>query len=117
MMNSMSVVETNQVDIVATRPGSSSVVLVVADHLPWNDVDEHLRSLQAKLNTYISFIESGQILRLEEPPIPPNPEVCIRVAMRYAPPPAAQEFFKKAGAVLAGIGVGLEQTVGSSTTH
>jgi len=112
----MSVSETDKVDIVATRPGSRSVVLVVADHLQWNDLDRHLLALQAKLNTYISFIESGQILRLEEPPIPKNPEVRIRIAMRYAPPPAAQDFFKKAGALLAGIGVGLEQSVDSTTT-
>ena len=113
----MSVSETDKVDIVATRPGSSSVVLVVADHLQWDDLDAHLLALQAKLNTYIAFIESGQIHRLEEPPVPPNPVLCIRVAMRYAPPPAAQEFFKKASAVLAGIGVGFDQSVDSSTNH
>jgi len=112
----MSVVEADKVDIVATRPGSTSVVLVVADHLPWDDLEEHLLALQAKLNTYIAFVESGQIHHLKEPPIPLNPEVRIRVAMRHAPPPAAQEFFKKAGAVLAGIGVGLDQSVDSSTT-
>jgi hypothetical protein len=113
----MSVVETNKVDIVATRPGSSSVVLVITDHLRWDDLDGHLLALQAKLNTYIAFIESGQIYRSEEPPIPTNPEGCIRVAMLHAPPPAAQEFFKKAGAVLAGIGVGFDQSMGTSATH
>lgn len=113
----MSVTEPGKVDIVATRPGSRSVVLVVADHLQWDDLDGHLLALQAKLNTYIAFIESGQISRIEEPPIPPNPEVRIRVAMRYAPPLAAQDFFKEAGAVLAGIGVGLEQSVDSAETN
>jgi len=112
----MSVVEADKVDIVATRPGSNCVVLVVTDHLRWDDLDAHLLALQAKFNTYIAFIESGQVYRLEKPPIPPNPEVRIRVAMRYAPPPAAQEFFKKASAVLAGIGVGLDQSVDSSAT-
>jgi len=110
----MSVVEADKVDIVATRPGSSSVVLVITDHLRWDDLDAHLLALQAKLDTYIAFIESGQLHRVEEPAIPPNPELRIRVAMRYAPPPAAQEFFKKASAVLAGIGVSLDQTVDRS---
>lgn len=113
----MSVTDVDRIDIVATRPGSNSVVLVLTDHLAWGDVDEHLRVLQAKLNTYIAFIESGQVHRLEEPPIPPNPAVRIRVAMRYAPPLAAQEFFARARAVLAGIGVGLDHSVDSSDTN
>jgi hypothetical protein len=69
-----------------------------------------------QLNTYIAFIESGQLLLVEKPPIPPNPELRIRVAMRHAPPPAAHEFFKKAEAVLAGIGVGFDQSVDLSAT-
>lgn len=113
----MSVTDVDRIDIVATRPGSNAVVLVVADHLPWDDLDEHLRVLQAKLNTYIAFIESGQLLQVEEPPIPANPDVRIRVVMRHAPPPAAHEFFKRAGAVLEGIGVGFDQSVELSATN
>ena len=110
----MSVTETDKVDIVATRPGSSSVLLVVTDHLRWDDLEGHLAALRAKLDTYVAFVESGQLHRLEEPPLPPNPEVRIRVAMRHAPPPAARAFFEESRARLAGIGVGLDQTVDSS---
>lgn len=113
----MSVTDVDRIDIVATRPGNDAVVLVVTDHLPWDDLDEHLRTLQAKLNTYIAFIESGQLLRVEERPIPANPEVRIRVAMRHAPPLAAHEFFEKAEVVLAGIGVGFDQSVDLSATN
>lgn len=113
----MSVSEADKVDIVASRPGSPCVVLVVADHLPWDDLAGHMTTLQAKLNTYIDFIESGQVRRLKEPPIPPNPELLIRIAMRHAPPPGAQEFFTKAAAVLASIGVGLEQRVDGAETN
>jgi hypothetical protein len=34
--------------------------LVICDHLSWQD-DEHLLTLQAKINRFCSFLESGEV--------------------------------------------------------
>ena len=41
-----------------------NVVLIISDHLEWGgkaEQGEHLQLLQDKLNTYVAFIESGEI--------------------------------------------------------
>ncbi len=43
-----------------------NVVLYVSDHLEWGEKaeqGEHLQLLQDKLNTYVAFIESGDLHR------------------------------------------------------
>jgi hypothetical protein len=102
----VTIVETDQIDIVATRPGTSAVRLVIADHLGWEDPDGHLGLLQAKLEAYLAFVESGQLHRLEAPPVPPAPEVAIELAVPSAPPEAAREFLERARAFLAERGIG-----------
>lgn len=107
----MSIDEANTVDIVAGRPDSDVVQLVIADHLAWDDLDTHTRQLQAKINTYVAFVESGQLSRLKEPPIPRLPIVYIVIAAQHAPPDAAAEFLDRARAFLATMEIGLEVKV------
>src|SRR5262245_44347869 len=56
----MTIADPNTIDLLATKPGSSEVQLIVTDHLDWDDVAAHCRLLQDKLNSYIGFIESGE---------------------------------------------------------
>jgi hypothetical protein len=107
----MSIDEPDTVDIVAARPDSNVVQLVIVDHLAWDDLDAHTRQLQAKINTYIAFVESGQLSRLKEPPIPRLPIVRIVIAAQHAPPDAAAEFLDRARAFLARMEIGLEVKV------
>ena len=62
----MSIVETKVVDIIAVPEWEpKNVILLITDHLKWGDKaqqGEHLLLLQEKINTYIAFIESGEIL-------------------------------------------------------
>ncbi|MGT2895227.1 DUF6572 domain-containing protein [Streptococcus entericus] len=39
---------------------STELLLMIADHLPWDDVLWHLELLQEKINAYLSFVASGQ---------------------------------------------------------
>lgn len=56
----MPVDEPNTIDIVA-QAANGDVSLVVSDHLDWGDSLEHQRILQAKLNAYLRFVESGEV--------------------------------------------------------
>jgi hypothetical protein len=56
----MSVNQTDTIDIIGTTPGGK-VALTISDHHFW-DEPLHLQLLQDKINAYLQFIESGQIL-------------------------------------------------------
>lgn len=59
----MSVDQINVVDFIGVDNSTGHVVLTITDHIEWIDGDsEHLLLLQEKLNTYLSFVESGEIL-------------------------------------------------------
>jgi hypothetical protein len=57
----MSVEQFDVVDIVSTDK-TGHVVLTIADHLDWSDSVAHQRTLQAKFNKYLAFVESGEVL-------------------------------------------------------
>lgn len=39
-----------------------SLILMLTDHLDWENEEDHLILLQDKINAYLGFIESGQYL-------------------------------------------------------
>jgi hypothetical protein len=80
----MSVLETGVIDI-CTMPEweAGKVILIIADHLGWEPAEEgeHLLLLQEKINTYIAFIESGEIH--EAVPAAVGKAPIIRVVGKY----------------------------------
>src|SRR6266540_2021756 len=61
-VGAMSISETDKIDVIGIDSASGDVILTVSDHLDWEDVGTHLLQLQEKLNTYLAFIESGEML-------------------------------------------------------
>ena len=58
----MTVEEVDKVDRIAFNRQNGDVLLVISDHLDWDESEgEHLLALQGKLNTYLEFVESGQL--------------------------------------------------------
>lgn len=113
----MSILEPHKVDIVATRPESAIVRLVIADHLDWGDVEGHSQLLQDKINTYLEFVESGQLSGMTHPPIPPSPDVRITLAMQHEPPVAAREFLSRVEEFLKGVGIKFELDLRRNTVN
>ncbi|MBK1707435.1 DUF6572 domain-containing protein [Halochromatium glycolicum] len=59
----MSIEQTDVVDFVSVNEAANEVVLTISDHLEWDgDTKEHLLLLQEKINSYLRFIESGELL-------------------------------------------------------
>ncbi|MHC8404027.1 DUF6572 domain-containing protein [Pseudomonas sp. TMB3-21] len=106
----MSVVDTKIVDIIAMPEWEpDSVVLVITDHLEWGDAaqqGEHLLLLQEKINTYIAFIESGELLESYSPAKGKNPK--IRINGLYALPQQGESFIDRVTEVLKGAGIEME---------
>jgi hypothetical protein len=101
----MSILQTEKIDIVATKPNSSEVKLVVSDHLDWSDVVGHFSLLQDKINTYIAFVESGQLERTKQPHMPVNPNVTIVLAVSREPTQEAMRLLGEVKVFLASINI------------
>ena len=99
----------NMVDIVATREDLDEVLLVIADHLEWHEVDKHLLTLQEKINRYLAFIESGELLR--KYPNAAGKKVRIDVALKHPLPPDGEQFFERARGIVEGAGFRLSWRV------
>lgn len=56
----MSITEKNKIDGMGKSKETNELVLLITDHMEWNEEYEHLIMLQEKINVYIDFIESKQ---------------------------------------------------------
>jgi response regulator RpfG family c-di-GMP phosphodiesterase len=100
----MGITDSGKVDIVASK--GTNVRLYAMDSLDWDDLDEHLMLLQAKLNTYISYVESGEVY--EHPSVVSTARVEIVVSFFHAPPLRAVEFLNHVKALAQGAGIPFE---------
>lgn len=88
---------------------SSKIVLAIADHLPWEgktEQGEHLLALQEKINTYVAFIESGEIYT--EIPGALGKSPIIRVQGKYELSEQGEMFIDQATEVLRQANIELE---------
>ena len=101
----MSVEETNTIDFTSIDKSTGNVVLTISDHLDWSDPFSHLFKLQAKLNSYLYFYESGEML--ESYPAAKGRRVAIEVVMKYDLGVCAEAvtFMEKAKGVIEGAGI------------
>ena len=81
------------VDIVAISATTGEAVLVIADHLQWDERNEHLLILQNKINAYLEGLDNGSIYAGW--PEAKNRKILIEVKAKYEPNQTAQRFFGK----------------------
>lgn len=95
----MSIEQSKVVDFVSIDPGSGDVYLTISDHLPWDHGEgEHLLLLQDKLNAYLRFIESGEMVK--EIPETKGRKVLIELVGQFPLSQKASVFFEKASAAV-----------------
>jgi hypothetical protein len=99
----MSLDNVEVVDATGTERDSGTVVLTIFDAWDWDDQRRHLLALQAKLNAYFGFVESGQIY--EADPAAAGRALRIDVVSRYPMPDAALTLLEKAATVASQLGV------------
>ena len=76
----MSIEDTKVIDFIGTEQ-DGAVVLTISDHLEWEDT--HIALLQEKINSYLAFIESGEIY--ETYPAGKDSEIKINVVFKHEP--------------------------------
>jgi len=101
----MAVDDPDVIDIISVAPGGS-VVLTISDHLDWIDSVGHQRILQAKINRYLAFVASGEILT-SYPDAFGRP-VVVEVVTQFEPDAQGRLFFQKVAAAIAQAGFAFE---------
>ncbi|HZU29007.1 MAG TPA: DUF6572 domain-containing protein [Bryobacteraceae bacterium] len=89
----MSIEQADVVDIISTDRATGHVVLTISDHLDWSDGTAHQLLLQNKLNRYVAFVESGEIL--ETYPDARGRSVDLRVVFQFPPDETGRAFLSK----------------------
>ncbi|WP_321868135.1 DUF6572 domain-containing protein [Paraburkholderia tropica] len=112
----MSISEENTIDFVAINAKENIVRLVATDHLEWVgdeclDLNEHLYLIQNKINTYLSYVEGGQLY--SEHPSAKALKCVIEIVFKYAPPIEAVRFLDKALPIIRGAGFDLVSSIGT----
>jgi hypothetical protein len=85
--------------------------MTVVDDLDWRDEHGHLHALQEKLNTYLAFIESGEVFeRLAEEvgrAVPRDTPVKVSILAKYPLSEHASAFLEYARRSFSGAGIEL----------
>jgi hypothetical protein len=100
----MSIEQTNIIDFLSIN--ADAVVLTISDHLDWDQENKHLLLLQEKINSYLAFVESGEILKKYPDSMGRRPVISVKVM--YEPNAEAFEFFSEVKKVVSDIGIGFQ---------
>jgi uncharacterized protein DUF6572 len=95
---------TNVVDILGVERATGHVTLTIADELEWANEREHLLLLQDKINAYLRFIESGELL--EACPAAQGRKAVIQVLTLHPLTEAAIQFLERARVAVEEAGIG-----------
>jgi hypothetical protein len=99
----MSVVDTDVIDAIGLEKEAQRVFLSIIDSLVWDAENVHLYTLQEKINTYLYFIESGEL----EKALPDSKgfDIAIELILKHMPSDQAISFFDKTTQILLDKGI------------
>jgi len=90
--------ETASIDAIGMEKEMQRVFLTIIDPLLWDDQDLHLFTLQEKINTYLYFIESGELHKAL--PDSKGFDIAIELILKHLPSDQAITFFDKTTQIL-----------------
>lgn len=99
----MAVDNPNIVDFVSISP-QGNITMTISDHLDWDVDNEHLLILQNKINAYINFIETGQLVK--EYPDAQGRKIIFNIIAKCVPTETACNYLKKVESLLESCGYG-----------
>ena len=94
----MSVIDTDSIDAIGLEKEAQRVFLSIIDSLVWDADNVHLFTLQEKINTYLYFIESGELLKAL--PDSKGFDIAIELMLKHMPTSEAITFFDKTSQIL-----------------
>jgi len=100
----MSISDAGTIDGMGIDRASGDLVLNISDHLDWADEKGHLTALENKVNAYLDYLQSGQLV--EDMPEAKGRRPRIAVYQQFAAPDGATEVLERLGAALHAHGIG-----------
>ena len=107
-LSHMSNEQTDVVDIIGTDRMTGEVILTVSDHLDWSDSTAHQILLQNKLNRYLAFVESGEVL--QSYPGSRGKAIVFSVVFKFSPDEYGHKFLERARHVIESAGFALRDS-------
>ncbi|WP_017324952.1 DUF6572 domain-containing protein [Synechococcus sp. PCC 7336] len=98
----MSIYNSNEIDLIGVDKDTGLVNLAIVDGLSWKDTNEHLQLIQAKINSYLAFIESGEVYKSYSDA--KNRNFSIEIMFKHSPCNEAEIFLNKLRNVLVDAG-------------
>jgi hypothetical protein len=105
----MAVDDSKVIDFVGVDKMTGEVVLTISDHLDWTDSTSHQYILQAKLNSYLAFVESGELLQQYSDA--KGRLVAFNVIFKFRPDAQGMRFLEKVKVAIEGAGFTLAYKV------
>jgi len=105
----LSVEQLDVIDIISTDRETGDVILTISDHLDWSNSVEHQTVLQAKLNKYLAFIESGEVL--VRYPDAKGRSLVIEIVFKHRPDRPGWDFMARAKTVIESAGFGFRHRI------
>jgi len=89
----MTIEQIKVVDYIGKDQETGDAVLTVSDHLEWDNTKEHCFLIQEKLNSYLRFIESGEML--DRFPDTGLRAIRFHIYFKFSPPRDAETFLNQ----------------------
>jgi hypothetical protein len=87
---------------ISTDRLTGDVVLTISDHLDWSDSTAHQVLLQSKLNRYLAFVESDEIL--ESYPNAKGKPIVFSAVFKFSPDASGRSFLTRVKAAVESAG-------------
>ncbi|MBI2682255.1 MAG: hypothetical protein HYX26_03410 [Acidobacteriales bacterium] len=110
----MSVEQTQVIDVVS-KDKRGHIVLTISDHLDWTNMSEHVHVLQQKIETYLRFLESGEIYK--KYPKASNCPIEIEIMLHYSPSLEADSHLARLQSAVENSGYGFRIVKFSATPY
>ncbi len=99
----MSVEQEKIIDVIGVDKKTGDVILTISDHLNWEDETRHLLLLQEKINAYLAFIESEEMIGSYPDAKGRRPVISIKAM--HEPSTGALKFLAQVRDIIAGAGI------------
>ncbi len=99
----MTIEQPNKIDGLGLGRSVKEVVLMISDHLSWQDGQTHFTALEKKIGNYLNFVKSGQIL--ESFPHASGLPVRINLIYKYEPDAPAENILQTVKRQLSEMGI------------
>ncbi|HEY1932789.1 MAG TPA: DUF6572 domain-containing protein [Acetobacteraceae bacterium] len=106
----MPVDRADTIDLATIDKASGDLLLTISDHLPWDENEQkQLILLQNKLNAYLRFMESGEVLK--KVPAAEGRGIVINLVGKFPLSRKAHTFLTRARPAIEGAGLRLRVTL------